>query len=761
MKIRRKLPTKRNVINFIVDRRRLLEIIFGILIVLSLFCSLFVEINYDLKEYLPADTPSESGINLMEKEFGYPGIARVMVDDVSLYEAKAYKEKIEAIDGVDRVLWADSETDVYQAGEFVESKDIEDYYKNRHSVMDIIFKESDTSKRTSQSIDEIRKITGAKGHLVGPAVQDKTVSEGLRSEMGSVLALAFAVIALVLFLSTTSWFEPVLFLFIMAIVIIINSGTNVFLGTISFLTSNVSSVLLLACSMDFSIFLLHAFIRRKEAGKEPEQAIRDALEEAMSSIIPSGVSTIAGFLMLATMKFTIGFDLGIVLAKGIVISLATVLCLMPALILHSYKLVEKTAHRPFLPKFEKLGRISFKARYGVLIFIALAAVPAFVAQGMNDFVYGGETMGASPGTQMYADEQAIDAQFGRSNLLMALYPNTSLVKEKQLSDELEKLGYVKSVTSLSNTLPEGVPASMVPKRELNDLHTDRYARMMIYIRTKGESELAFHASDEIQAVVKKYYPEDSHVIGETPSTQDIKTTINGDYNVVDLLSLAGVGVIYAITFQSALVPFLLMIPVEMTVFFDMIFPYLAGDSTTFLGYLIVSNLILGATDDYGILITTTYLDFRGRMDRKQAYIETIATCTPSILASGMILSGAGYLFYFISSIAAIGDLGHLVGRGALLSILLMVFLLPAILYLFDGPILRSRQRHADRLKRLHEGKSRKPLPKREALKNLRKQLKTIAGSWKFPCRQSSGPKKPGAFETSEPNPPKSEQEDLQ
>lgn len=722
MRVRGKLPTKRSFVNFIVDRRRAFEILFGILVVLSLFCNLFVEINYDLKEYLPEDVPSEAGIHLMEREFGYPGTARVMVDDVSLYEAKAYKDKIEAVDGVDRVIWADSETDVYQAGSFVESKDIGDYYKDGHSVMDIVFVEGDTSKHTSQAIDEIKRITGAKGHLVGPAVQDKSIRESLGSEMTGVMVLAFILIGLVLVLSTTSWFEPVLFLLIMGIVIIINNGTNIFLGKISFLTSSVASVLLLACSMDFSIFLLHAFIRKKEAGEEPEQAIRSALEEAVGSIIPSGVSTIAGFMMLTTMRFTIGFDLGIVLAKGIVISMATVLFLMPALILHSYKLVEKTAHRPFLPKFDKLGRMSFKARYAVLIFIALVAVPAFVAQGMNDFVYGGETMGASPGTQLYADEQTIDTRFGRSNLLMVLYPNTSMVKEKRLSEELEDLNYVKSVTSLSNTLPEGVPASIVPKSALNDLHTEKYARMLVYIRTKGESELAFRASDEIQAIVKKYYPEDFHVIGETPSTQDIKTTINGDYNVVDLLSILAVGVIYAITFRSALVPLLLLIPVEMTVFLDMIFPYLAGNAIVFLGYLIVSNIILGATDDYGILITTTYLDFRERMDRKQAYIETIAMCTPSILSSAMILSGAGYILHFTSSIAAIGDLGHLVGRGGLLSLIIMIFLLPSILYLFDKPIIRGRQRHAERLRRLRGIKNGKSQPKRGVLKNLWKQL---------------------------------------
>ena len=249
--------------------------------------------------------------------------------------------------------------------------------------------------------------------------------------------------------------------------------------------------------------------------------------------------------------------------------------------------------------------------------------------------------------------------------------------------------------------------------------------MLIYIKTKSESELSFQASDEIQALVKKYYPEDSHVVGETPSTQDIKTTINADYITVDLLSLLAVGIVYAITFKSVLVPFLLMIPVEMTIFLDMIFPYLAGSSTTFLGYLIISNLILGATDDYGILIATTYLDFRERMDRKQAYIETITTCTPSILSSAMILSGAGYILHFTSSIKAIGDLGLLIGRGGLLSITIMVFLLPAILYLFDKPILRGRQGHEERLQRRREVKSGKALPKRISLKDLLKNLKAF------------------------------------
>lgn len=688
--------------DFIVGHGRAIETVFGVLFLLSAFFNLFVGVNYDLTEYLPADAPSSLGISRMEEEFGYPGTARVMVDHVTLSEAKLYKDKIAAVDGVDQVMWADSVTDVYQAEEFIDSSAIADYYKDGHSVMDVTFEEGDYSTLTSAAVDRIREIVGPKGHLVGPSVQDQALSRNMKKEMRNTMAIGVVLIALILCLSTTSWFEPLLFLTIMGVAIVINQGTNIFLGTISFLTSSVSSVLQLACSMDYSIFLLHAFTRRKQAGEEPVQAMKDAWEEAVKSILPSGATTVAGFIVLVFMKFSIGFDLGIVLAKGIVISLITVLFLMPTFILQSYRLVEKTAHRPFLPSFRLFGKAAYRARYWVLAGMLVLAVPAYVGQGMNHFVYGNSTMGAGPGTQVYADEQAIDAVFGRSNLLLVLCPNTSMVKEKQLSDELKDLPDTKSVVSLASELPEGVPESILPSSLTGKLHTDRYARMLVYVRTKDESDLAFQVSDEVKAAVEKYYPQDSFVLGATPSTQDIKTSINSDYGFVNMLSLLGVALVVFLSFRSLFLPLLVLIPIEMAVFLNMTFPYLVGDSMVFMGYLIVSSLQLGATVDYSILMTNNYLDRRSGMDKREAAVESIAVSAPSVLTSGMILASVGYIMYFTSSIAAIGDMGHLIGRGALLSMAMVLFLLPALLALFDGPILRRQERHAARMQRIRE-----------------------------------------------------------
>ncbi len=703
MKLQHIPKSSHTVVDFIINRRKLIEVIFLVLVLISLFCKSFVSINYDLTKYLPGTAPSEQGISVMEREFGYPGTARVMIDNVSLYQAKQYKDKIEAVDGVDMVMWADTTTDVYQADQFIRYNDIEDYYKNGYSVMDITFKGSDTSSRTSKAIDQIKAITGSKGHFVGAAVQNKSLSENLSREMTSATIICIGMIILILCLTTTSWFEPILFLLIMGIAIIINQGTNIFLGEVSFLTSSVSSVLQLAVAMDYSIFLIHSFTREREKGLELADAIANAIRHSAKSILACGVATFFGFIALALMKFSIGFDMGIVLAKGILISVLTVLFLMPSLIIRWANLIEKTAHRPFLPSFDRFSRGVFKSRYAVLIIVLAVAAPAYVGKGLTNFVYGSQAVGAGEGTKVYEDEQAIDRQFGRSNMILALVPNTSIVKEKELSNELKNLSYAKSVTSLANSLPDGVPESILPGSITGKLHTDKYARVLIYIRAKDESSLAFQCSDEIQSIVKKYYPQNSYVVGTTPFTQDIKSTITSDYDFVDMLSLLSVAIVVMITFRSILIPVLILIPIEVAIFINMLFPYLMGNQLIFMGYIIVSCIQLGATVDYAILMTNNYLESRSQTDRKTAALEAVSVTTPPLLTSATILAGVGYILYFTSSISAIGDMGHLIGRGALLSLSLVVFVLPALLYFFDKPI----SNHLKRLQLLHEKGDRK------------------------------------------------------
>ena len=510
---------------FIIEKRALIESIFVAGCIFSIIAMCFVNVNYDLTKYVPSYTQSSQGLDKMKEEFGYPGTARLMIKDVSLYEAKMYKDQLAAVDGVDQILWCDTTVNVYAGEDFVNLDDIKDYYKDGCAVMDITFEEESDSPRTERAIDEMKAITGDKGCYVGMAVQNKSLIETTAREMGRILVVAVLMILAVLCLATTAWTEPILFMMVMGVAVLLNKGTNIFLGTISFLTDNVAIILQLATSMDYSIFLLDAFMSWRDTGLSEEEAIVKAVEEAINSIFASSLTTVVGFLALVTMKFNIGFDMGLVLAKGIVFSLLSVVFFMPAMILKFTKLNDRTKHRSFFPDFTKLGKGVFKIRYAVLIGVLLITPPAYVAQGMNHFLYGNSAVGGAKGTQVYEDDQEITARFGRSNMLLLIYPNNDMVAERRLSDELEDLPYVKSVTSMANTLPEGVPEEFLPESATSLLHKNDTARMLIYIRTKGESDIAFQCTDQIRDIMKKYYPEESYVVGETPSTQDIKLSL--------------------------------------------------------------------------------------------------------------------------------------------------------------------------------------------------------------------------------------------
>lgn len=672
---------------FIIERSRAIEIVFVIAVLLSMLAAPFVNINYDLTRYLPDTVQSKAGLDLMEEKFGYPGTGRVMIEDVTLYEAKQYKDKLEKVDGVAQIMWLDTGTDVFSSDAFINFNSIDDYYKDGSAVMDIVFEKGDTSRKTSRAIDAMQEITGEKGHYVGMAVQNKSLAENVTKEMKLILTLGVLMIFIILCLTTNSWFEPVLYLIVMGVAILINKGTNIFLGEISFLTNSVSAVLQLAVSMDYSIFLIHAFTREKNKGLDQMTALTNAINEALNSIFASSLTTIVGFIVLAFMKFNIGFDMGIVLAKGIIFSLLTVVFFMPAMILRLTPMIEKTGHRSFMPGFDKLSRGIYRIRYGVLIFVAIFVIPAYTAQNMNRFLFGNDAVGASEGTKVYDDEQLINAKFGRSNMMMALVPNTSLIDEKAFTDEVEALAYTKSVTSMAGSLPDGVPEEFLPKSITEQLHKNDYSRILIYVRSKGESKLAYQCSDEIQALMKKYYPENSYLVGTTPSTQDIETTITKDYSRVNVLSLLGVFFVVMFSFKSVAIPVIIMIPIEVAIFINMAVPYIKGDTMIFMGYIIVSCIQLGATVDYAILTTNNYLECRKQAEKREAAIQALNMSIPAILTSGSILTIVGYILYNISSVAAIGDLGHLIGRGAWMSMLLVCTLLPAFLVLLDNILM--------------------------------------------------------------------------
>lgn len=683
--------------HFIVQRGRIIEKFFIAMTILCAVCYPFVGVNYDLSKYLPDFAPTKQALDVMEQEFGYPGMARIMVKDVTLPEARTIRQRISRVDGVDLVVGPDLAANVYSTDAFIKNSLTDRFYKDGNAVYQIIFEDGDSDASTHKAINEIYGIVGRdRGCFAGSAVSSKERQESITREIAMAIGMAVVIIWLILTLTTTSWFEPFLFILVMAVAIVLNMGSNIMFGRISFFTFSTAAILQLAVSMDYSIFLLHTYTAIKQSGVDSRPAMEAAIEKSCSSILASGATTIVGFLVIALMKFTIGRDVGFVLTKGIVCSLVTVLFLMPTLILRFDKKIEKTAHRSFLPPLDGLGKLMYRIRIPVLAAAAFCAVPCYFGQSMNYFYYGDDALGSGPGTRVYEDSRAIEDVFGKSNVIIAMVPNGNVIKERRLTEELEDQEFIDYALSMAGTLPQGIPESFLPESVTKQLRTGSYARILISMETREESSYSFQCSEKLTEIVKKYYPEDSYVIGMTPTTIDIRDILTDDYNRVSIISLAGVALVVMLTFHSVMVPVLVIIPIEVAIYLNMTIPYIIGDSMVYIGYIIVSCLQLGATIDYSILMTNNYMEFRETMGSREAAVTAIAKSAISILTSGGILTVVGYLLYFTSSIQAISQVGRLVGRGALLSMLLVLSLLPALLAAFDKPIRRQQQRAVER-----------------------------------------------------------------
>ena len=683
--------------HFIVQRGRIIEKFFIAMTILCAVCYPFVGVNYDLSKYLPDFAPTKQALDVMEQEFGYPGMARIMVKDVTLPEARTIRQRISRVDGVDLVVGPDLAANVYSTDAFIKNSLTDRFYKDGNAVYQIIFEDGDSDASTHKAINEIYGIVGKdRGCFAGSAVSSKERQESITREIAMAIGMAVVIIWLILTLTTTSWFEPFLFILVMAVAIVLNMGSNIMFGRISFFTFSTAAILQLAVSMDYSIFLLHTYTAIKQSGVDSRPAMEAAIEKSCSSILASGATTIVGFLVIALMKFTIGRDVGFVLTKGIVCSLVTVLFLMPTLILRFDKKIEKTAHRSFLPPLDGPGKLMYRSRIPVRAAAAFCAVPCYFGQSMNYFYYGDDALGSGPGTRVYEDSRAIEDVFGKSNVIIAMVPNGNVIKERRLTEELEDQEFIDYALSMAGTLPQGIPESFLPETVTKQLRTGSYARILISMENREESSYSFQCSEKLTEIVKKYYPEDSYVIGMTPTTMDIRDILTDDYNRVSIISLAGVALVVMLTFHSVMVPVLVIIPIEVAIYLNMTIPYIIGDSMVYIGYIIVSCLQLGATIDYSILMTNNYMEFRETMGSREAAVTAIAKSAISILTSGGILTVVGYLLYFTSSIQAISQVGRLVGRGALLSMILVLSLLPALLAAFDKPIRRQQQRAVER-----------------------------------------------------------------
>ena len=683
------------VINFIVNSPKLIGKVFAGLVIISVIQIFFVKTNYDLTKYLPASSQTKRGIEIIKKEFNNKAVAQVMVSDTNLVQIKDYVDKIEKVAQVDSVIWAGSVGQINVAEDFLEIQNLDDYYKDENSLLTITFKGDDSSLKTYEAVDEIKKIIGDKGHYTGTVIDNQALNNATADEMPRIMIFAVLVIFLILTISTSSWFEPIIFFITMGAAIIINMGSNIIFGEISFISVSVASVLQLAVAMDYSIFLLHEFASQKKESPKVglKKIMAKTLKKITPSILASSITTIIGFSALGLMQFSIGKDLGFILAKSIFCSLLAVIFLTPILILKLNHLIEKYHHSSFLPNFGLIGKKIVSFRY-LIVFVALViSIPAFFAQGMNNFMYGTASVGGGPGTIVYEDKQAIKKVFGETNSLLILIPNENIVKKKSLSDEIKSLPFVKNVNSITSILPQGVPDSILPKNILENFHSNKYARIIIGLNFEAESQFAFDSVNQIKEITKKYYPENTFFLGDTPATQDIKNVISDDYGKVNLISILGVALVVLITFKSLILTVVIMLSIETAIFAHMALPFLYGDTFIFLGFLIVSSVQLGATVDYAILLSSKYLHYRDELnnDKFKAMYLTLKNSLASVLTSGLVLATAGYGIYFLISISATRGLGQLIGRGALFSLISVTFLLPSLLMVTDFIRLKEKK----------------------------------------------------------------------
>ncbi|GAB6108240.1 efflux RND transporter permease subunit [Fusibacter bizertensis] len=677
---------------WIVKQRHKLLISFVVLSVIALIARQYVGTNYELSHYLSNDMDSVNALDLMKDEFGLPTSVRAMVNDVTLFEAAELKKQIAKVDGVENIIWLDDITDIYQPMSVIPKKAIEEYYRDGHALFYIYFSESDFTEKTGQAIKEIEAIIGDKAYVFGTASSSQDVVGATENSVSSLTFLFIPILLIILLWSTTSWIEPILFLMTLGVAILLNSGTNLLLGKVSFITQSMSTALQLAISMDYSIFLLHRFAEEREEGHTVELAMKNAISKSFGSILASSVTTVAGFMALLLMQFKIGTDMGLVFAKGITFSLITTLFLLPALTILFSKVIDKTHHRSLIPSFKGLGKIIYKLRYISFVLVLIIIVPAFLGQQANTFSYGGSSISEEVGSKSYVAKQAIESVYEPFNPVILMIPANEPVKERELMQQIEAMPEVDSIQSLGTMVDDKLPMEILPDSVRESFASEDYHRMIIALNTPDEGDKTFTAIETIKRLANDAFPKHSALAGSSVSLYDVKQVASTDNLRVNLVAILAVATIILLTFRSKLLPFLLVLTIETAVFLNMSVPYFTGYKMSFIGMLVVSSLQLGATIDYAILMTSRYLERRLSHAPKESLIMAVDDAGGSVLTSGIVLTVAGYAIAMTSSVQTISEMGELIGRGAFLSIVMVFMLLPSLLVIFDKFYINSQMK---------------------------------------------------------------------
>ncbi len=669
----------------IVQYKKCLVVLFTFSALLCLWVGQRVAVNYDIADYLPSHSPSSRALEVMEEEFegGIPN-ARVMISNVTIAEALEYKEKLARVEGVEAVTWLDDAVNILQPLATLDQEQVQTYYQDNTALFTVTIKED----MRIEAVQNLRELIGEDQAMSGSAVSTAISTTATVSEVQLISVFAVLFVLVVLVLTTTSWVEPIIVLVGLGVAIAINKGTNLMFGEISFVTNAAGSILQLAVSLHYSVLVLHRFEECRQTNSDVKSAMVEALGKSTLSILSSGLTTVIGFLALVLMQFRLGPDLGLALAKGVAISLIIVFTFMPALILLVYRQIDRTKHRPFVPKLQSLGKWVSRLSMPLVILFALVIVPSYLASNANDYYYGASHI-FNETTQLGADTLAIEKRFGQNDTYVLLLPQGDLATETKLSQALNELPQVKSIISYVDLAGAEIPLSYLDETTRAKLMSENYSRMVLSVNVPYEGEETFSVVETIRHIANQYYPDDYYLAGEGVSTYDLMKTISTDMTKVNLVAILAVFIVLVFSLKSVLLPIFLVLSIETAIWLNLAIPYFSDTPIFYIAYLIISSIQLGATVDYAILMTDRYRENRMQGSKKEAVIQTIMDVTVSILTSGSTLTVVGLLMGYISSNQLLGQLGLFIGRGAIFSLIIVLFVLPGILYLFDHFIIKS------------------------------------------------------------------------
>ena len=672
----------------VVKHRVLILIVALLLLVPSVLGMANTRINYDMLDYLPEDMDTVVGQNELLADFGKGAFSLIVVEDMPAKDVAALRKRIEAVEHVDSAVWYDSLTDLSVPMEILPEKIYNEFNNGNATMLAVFFDSSTSADVTMDAIREIRSLAGRQCFVTGMSALVTDLKDLCEREEPIYVALAVACACLAMMLLLDSWLAPLIFLASIGICIVINLGSNYFLGEISYITKALSAVLQLAVTMDYSIFLWNSYNEQRTHIEDKNEAMAKAIHETFVSVLGSSITTIAGFIALCFMSFTMGRDLGIVMAKGVLLGVIGCVTVLPSLILLFDRPLQRTRHKALIRNANGFARKITKAFPVFLaVFVALA-IPAYMGYAKtNEEVYYdmGQCLPQDIDYVIAHSKLADDFDIASTHMLLvdANLPSRDV---RNMKREMEQVDGVKYVLSLESVVGSRVPEEVLPDSVRSILKSDRWELMLINSEYKVASDAVNDQIDSLNTILKKYDPS-GMLIGEAPCTKDMIETTGHDFQVVNLFSIIAIFVIILLVEKSLSLPVILIAVIELAIFINLGLPHYLGQSLPFIAPICISTIQLGATVDYAILMTTRYKAERVSGKSKYEAVSTaLATSVPSIIVSGMGLFAATFGVAVYSNIDIVSSMCMLMARGALISVVCVILMLPAFLMLLDGVV---------------------------------------------------------------------------